>query len=42
VADELKELLVSYRDEMQRSSASLEQMIDLLREGFRLQDPQKR
>ena len=39
VADELKELLASYRDEMQRNSSALEQMIELLREGFRLQDP---
>jgi len=39
VADELKDLLSSYRDEMQRNSAALEKMIELLREGFRLHQP---
>ena len=41
VADELKELLSSYRDEMQRNSGALEQMIELLREGFRLKTPRR-
>jgi len=41
VADELKELLSSYRDEMQRNNGALEQMIELLREGFRLKTPRR-
>jgi hypothetical protein len=39
VATELRGLLVSYRDEMQRNSEGLSEMTDVLREGFRLNEP---
>jgi len=39
VAQELRLLLSSYRDEMQRNSEGLIEMTHVLREGFRLNDP---
>jgi cell division protein FtsB len=41
VATELRGLLVSYRDEMQRNSEGLSEMTDVLREGFRLNEPHR-
>lgn len=38
VADELRALLASYRDEMQRNSDGLTEMTKVLREGFRLDE----
>ena len=41
VAEELRNLLVSYRDEMQRNSEGLTEMTQVLREGFRLNEPDR-
>ncbi len=40
VAEELRVLFVSYRDEMQRNSEGLTKMTQVLREGFRLNEPE--
>jgi uncharacterized MnhB-related membrane protein len=40
VAEELRNLFVSYRDEMQRNSDGLTKMTKVLREGFRLNEPE--
>ncbi len=40
-ATELRCVLVSYRDEMQRNSEGLSEMTDVLREGFRLNEPKR-
>ena len=37
----MRSLLASYRDEMQRNSEGLIEMTQVLREGFRLNDPNR-
>ena len=41
VAEDMRSLLASYRDEMQRNSEGLIEMTQVLREGFRLNDPKR-
>ena len=41
VAEDMRSLLASYRDEMQRNSEGLIEMTQVLREGFRLNDPNR-
>ena len=41
VAEDMRNILASYRDEMQRNSEGLVEMTQVLREGFRLNDPNR-